>query len=227
MKKFLILLVMALMITALYAVDNSSWSWSERTQEFPGKAGVPVSLDTTGTFQAEIGFTTTGANNNEADQSIGEDLTAVADTGIVLKVDKAIGKAYYNDGTVDTNDIFATWLIKSGENLKVFLYADGPLKSGDKEIGWKLYDRTKDKVYVNCLPSEGEVGVSSGETVTTPPTANLYIYEHEPTVAKKKIKNYGSVELTVETESVWDKSAGEYKANLYMVIVSEGEGGTI
>ena len=225
MKKILILLVLALMVTAFLAADvTASWIWSDT---FPGKAGVPVSLDTTGTFQAEIGFTTTGADNNEADQSIGEDLTAVENTGIVLKVDKATGKAYYNynDGTVDTNDIFATWLIKSGENLKVFLYADGPLKSGDKEIGWKLYD--KNKVYVNCLPLEDEVGVSSGETVTTPPTANLYIYEHEPTVAKKKIKNYGSVELTVETESVWDKSAGEYKANLYMVIVSEGEGGTI
>ena len=226
MKKILILLVLALMVTAFLAADvTASWNWSD-TQTFPGKAGVPVSLDTTGTFQAEIGFTTTGANNNKANQSIGE-LTAVADAGIVLTVDKTTGRAYYNDGTVNTSAIFATWLIKSGENLKVFLYADGPLKSGDKEIGWKLYDRTKNKVYVNCLPLEDEVGVSSGETVTTPPTANLYIYEHELTIAKKKIKNYGSVELTVETESVWDKSAGEYKANLYMVIVSEGEGGTI
>lgn len=223
MKKILILLVLALMVTAFLAADVTAfWIWSD-TQTFPGKAGVPVSLDTTGTFQAEIGFTTTGANNNEANQSIGKELTAVENTGIFLKVDKATGKAYYNDGTVDTNDIFATWLIKSGENLKVFLYADGPLKSGDKEIGWKLYDRTKNKVYVNCLPLEDEVGVSSGETVTTPPTEDLYLYEHKP---DEKIKNYGSVELTVETESVWDKSAGEYKANLYMVIVSEGEGGT-
>lgn len=225
MKKFLILLVMALMITALYAVDNSSWSWSEGAQEFPGKAGVPVSLDTTGTFQAEIGFTTGKADNDEDSQSIGEELTAVADAEIVLTVDKATGKAYYNDGTVNKNDIFATWLIKSGENLKVFLYADGALKSGEKEIGWKLYDSTqKDKVYVNCPPSEDEAEVSSEETVTTPPTADLYLYEHTPTAA---IKNYDSVELTVETESVWNKSAGEYKANLYMVIVSEGEGGTI
>lgn len=210
------------MVTAFLAADvTAPWIWSD-TQTFPGKAGVPVSLDTTGTFQAEIGFTTTGANNNEADQSIGEELTAVENTGIVLKVDKATGKAYYNDGTVDTNDIFATWLIKSGENLKVFLYADGPLKSGGKEIGWKLYDRTKNKVYVNCLETV-TTGIPSAEEVTTPPTEDLYLYEHKP---DEKIKNYGSVELTVETESVWDKSAGEYKANLYMVIVSEGEGGT-
>ena len=218
MKKILILLVLALMVTAFLAADvTAPWIWSD-TQTFPGKAGVPVSLDTTGTFQAEIGFTTTGANNNEADQSIGEELTAVENTGIVLKVDKATGKAYYNDVTVDTDDIFATWLIKSGENLKVFLYADGPLKSGGKEIGWKLYenDSTQKTEYVNCLETP-TTGISSAEEVTTPPTEDLYLYKHKP---DEKIKNYGSVELTVETESVWDKSAGEYKANLYMVIVS-------
>ena len=223
MKKILILLVLALMVTASFAADvTASWIWSD-TQTFPGKAGVPVSLDTTGTFQAEIGFTTTGANNNEANQSIGKDLTAVENTGIVLKVDKATGKAYYNDGTVDTtNDIFATWLIKSGENLKVFLYADGPLKSGDdKEIGWKL-SGSNGTVYVNCLETP-TTGIPTAEEVTTPPTEDLYLYEHKP---DDKIKNYGSVELTVETESVWNKSAGEYKANLYMVIVSEGKGGT-
>lgn len=224
MKRILILLVLALMVTALFATDvPDSWIWSD-TQTFPGKAGVPVSLDTNKTFQAEIGFTTTAADNNKDDQSIGEELIAVADAGIVLTVDKATGKAYYNDDTVNTSAIFATWLIKSGENLKVFLYADGPLKSGKKEIGWKLYDRTKNKVYVSCLPLEEEVGVSPEETVTTPPTADLYLYEHKPD--EKKIKNYGSVKLTVETESVWGKSAGKYTANLYMVIVSVGEGGT-
>lgn len=219
MKKFLILLVLALMVTAFLAADvTASWIWSET---FPGKAGVPVSLDTNKTFQAEIGFTTTGANNNEADQSIGEELTAVADDGIVLTVDKETGKAYYNDGTVNTSDIFATWLIKSGEDIKVFLYADGPLKSGDKEIEWKL-SGSNGTVYVNCL-DPASVGIPNAEEVTTPPTADLYLYEHKP---DEKIKNYDSVELTVETESVWNKSAGEYKANLYMVIVSEGKGGT-
>lgn len=215
MKKILILLVMTFMVTAFLAADvTASWIWSD-TQTFPGKAGVPVSLDITGTFQAEIGFTTTGANNNEADQSIGKELTAVGAAGIVLTVDKATGKAYYNDGTVNTNDIFATWLIKSGENLKVFLYADGPLKSGDKEIGWKL-SGSNGTVYVNCLETT-TTGIPNAKEVTTPPTEDLYLYEHKP---DEKIKNYGSVELTVETESVWDKSAGEYKANLYMVIVS-------
>lgn len=224
MKRILILLVLAFMVTALFAADvTASWIWSD-TQTFPGKAGVPVSLDTKKTFQAEIGFTTGKADNDKDSQSIGE-LSAVANTGIVLTVDKATGKAYYNDDTVNTNDIFATWLIKSGENLKVFLYADGPLKSGEnEEIGWKLYDNdsTQKTEYVNCLETP-TTGIPSAEEVTTPPTKDLYLYEHKPTVA---IKNYDSVELTVETESVWDKSAGEYKANLYMVIVSEGEGGT-
>ena len=223
MKKILILLVMTFMVTAFLAADvTASWIWSD-TQTFPGKAGVPVSLDTKKTFQAEIGFTTGKADNDEDSQSIGE-LSAVADTGIVLTVDKATGKAYYNDDTVNTNDIFATWLIKSGENLKVFLYADGPLKSEKNEIGWKLYDNdsTQKTEYVNCLETP-TTGISSAEEVTTPSTEDLYLYKHKP---DEKIKNYGSVELTVETESVWDKSAEEYKANLYMVIVSEGEGGT-
>lgn len=229
------ILMMALLLSALAA--DASWTWVDTSNVFPGSAGTLVTLDMSDkTLQAEIGFTTSapGSDYQNLSNLVGAD-------GVFLNVfDSTTGKAWNNSAYVTPSSsslitptseskLYASWLIQSGESLNIYLYADGKLKkdgTGDGIIGWKVYNSASpNTIYVDCTNNSTEVGISANlpDSFTGP-----YIEKHVPTgkndSGNDDFKNYGSVELVVVSDSVWEEAAAKYTANLYMVIESVGEG---
>ena len=221
-------LMMALLLSALAA--DSFWTWGD-TSPFPGSAETLVTLDTSDkTLQAEIGFTTSAPGSGYQNLS-----NLVSTDGVFLNVfDSTTGKAWNNSAYVTPSSsslikpaseskLYASWLIQSGESLNIYLYADGKLKKDDTGdgIGWKVYNYSNNTTYVDCT-SGSSVGISTED----PPA--FFIEQHVPTgkddSGNDNFKNYGSVELVVVSDSVWEEAAAEYTANLYMVIESVGEG---
>lgn len=225
-------LMMALLLSALAA--DSSWTWGD-TSPFPGSAGTLVTLDTSNkTLQAEIGFTTSAPSSDGYLTNLSN---LVSTDGVFLNVfDSTTGKAWNNSAYVTPSSsslikpaseskLYASWLIQSGESLNIYLYADGKLKkdsTGDG-IGWKVYNSASpNTIYVDCTSGSSVVGISTED----PPA--FFIEQHVPTgkddSGNDNFKNYGSVELVVVSDSVWEEAAAIYTANLYMVIESVGEG---
>lgn len=228
-------LMMALLLSALAA--DSSWTRVDTSKEFPGSAETLVTLDTSDkTLQAEIGFTTSAPSSDGYLTNLSNLVSA---DGVFLNVfDSTTGKAWNNSAYVTPSSsslitptseskLYASWLIQSGESLNIYLYADGKLKedgNGDG-IGWKVYNYSNNTTYVDCTSGSSEVGISANrpDSFTGP-----YIEQHVPTgkndSGNDDFKNYGSVELVVVSDSVWEEAAAKYTANLYMVIESVGEG---
>lgn len=225
-KVFLSLLVVMLALVSVYADETaynaySKWDTDkvlEKSERFSTKA--EVYLDTTGTYQAEIGLTHDTANLSGTDVfytfSVGNFRPITAgDNAIKLEVDRTTGFASLPNET----PVHATWLIQSGQNLSVFLLADGAMKNRTFEgssINWVVTDADRGYKYIDTAAN---VNVDVPDN-TDQPDNNLYVYEHKPSVA---FKNYGSAELLISTsDSVWSKPAGNYEANLYLVLVNEG-----
>lgn len=225
-KVFLSLLVVMLALVSVYAdgtAYNAYSKWDtdkflEKSERFSTMA--EVYLDTTGTYQAEIGLTHDTANLSGTDVfytfSVGNfNPIKAGDNAIKLEVDRTTGFASLPNET----PVHATWLIQSGQNLSVFLLADGAMKNRTFEgssINWVVTDADRGYKYIDTAAN---VNVDVPDN-TDQPDNNLYVYEHKPSVA---FKNYGSAKLLISTsDSVWSKPAGNYEANLYLVLVNEG-----
>ena len=230
MKRISVLMaVLAIICSGLFAAVSWTWDGSS-TPISSGSASpfVPVTLNTSDiTKQAEIGFTSTEISNaSEA----GYKTFASGNGGTTVSTVEEIPLSNINvqDGTATTEagiTYYASWLIQSGLSLKVFLYAKSKLVNDSNpanEIGWSVTSR--DSTFIDCT-GNNTIGIEEGETVPSAPPNNEnnngYVYEHKPNSA---FKNYGSVELTVKSESVWTHPADSYKADLYMVIVADGTG---
>lgn len=230
MKRISVLMVvLAIICSGLFAAV--SWTWDGSTTPISsGSASpfVPVKLDTSNiTKQAEIGFTSTKISNaSEA----GYKTFASGNGGTTVLTVEEISLSNINvqDGTATTEagiTYYASWLIQSGLSLKVFLYAKSELVNDSdpaNKIGWSV--TSGDSTFIDCT-SGNTTGMVTDSTVPSAPPNNEnnngYVYEHKPNSA---FKNYGSVALTVKSESVWDHPADSYEADLYMVIVADGTG---
>lgn len=221
-------LILAVLLSCVMVFAESSWVWNGQDKTFPqgGNISVPVTLSTKETLQADIGFTSKAVTVTNGKLTLSDLINA--ETGVPLSVNTNNGKAS-NSETGKASPIYATWLIQSGEDIDVFLCADGKLKldpdDSENQIGWKVTRTDSDSTitYIDCMSSGSSVGIFDTSSVPTESPNNVYVYQHKPT-SKTKFKSYGSKELKIETESVWEKKAGSYKANLYMVIVSDSQG---
>ena len=234
MKKTLLVGLLLILISAgLYA--DTSWSWSAESGFNNATASTPVSLNTQSTIQAEIGFTTSAVAENENGYKNISNYTPVGDSGVVLSAfDSNTGKAWNNSAYITAQSgiikpetetkLYATWLLQSGQKLNIYLYADGALKlSGNdaESIGWKVSSKSGESevIYIDCTTGATETGISVDKPSSF---SEPYIEQHDatPTTTSNSddFKNYGSVELIVQTDSVWEHPAGSYKANLNMVI---------
>lgn len=236
MKKILMVVLLFLLISSVLCADTS-WSWNNPTDGFTNAgATTEVSLNTKSTIQAEIGFTTSTVAANEGGyKNIAVDYTPVGEGGVVLSAfDSNTGKAWNNSEYITAQSgiikpasetkLYATWLLQSGQKLNIYLYADGPLKlSGNdtESIGWKVSSKSGEGevIYIDCTTGAKEmIGISADKPNSF---SGRYIEQHDPTATASEsddFKNYGSIELIVQTDSVWDHPAGEYNANLNMVI---------
>lgn len=220
--------VLAIICSGLFAAV--SWTWDGSSTPISSGTSspfVPVTLDTSNiTKQAEIGFTSESISN---ESSAGYKTFASGGGTTVATVSEIpLSNINVQDGTATTEadeTYYASWLIQSGLSLKVFLYAKLELVNDSDTangIGWSV--TSGGKTFIDCT-GNNTIGIEEGETVPSAPPNNEnnngYVYEHKPNSA---FKNYGSVELTVKSESVWDHPADSYEANLYMVIVADGTG---
>lgn len=231
MKRISVLMVvLAIICSGLFAAV--SWTWDGSTTPISsGSASpfVPVKLDTSNiTKQAEIGFTSTEISNAS---KAGYKTFASGGEGTIVATVSEIPLSNINvqDGTATTEadeTYYASWLIQSGLSLKVFLYAKSELVNDSdpvNKIGWSVTSGAK--TFIDCTSGNTTGMVTDSTVPTAPPNNNNdnngYVYEHKP---DEEFKNYGSMELTVKSESVWDHPADSYKADLYMVIVADGTG---
>lgn len=233
MKKTLMVVLLFLLISSVLCADTS-WSWNTTDGFSNAGAATEVSLNTKSTIQAEIGFTTSAVAADESGYKNIADYTPVGEGGVVLSAfDSNTGKAWNNSGYITAQSgiikpasetkLYATWLLQSGQKLNIYLYADGPLKlSGNdtESIGWKVSSVSGESevIYIDCTTGATETGISADKPNSF---SGPYIEQHDPTATASDsddFKNYGSVELIVQTDSVWAHPAGEYNANLNMVI---------
>ena len=214
MRRVFMLFLIISVAVAVFAA--TSWSWSAGSVDSGSDSPfTPVTVDTTGTKQALIGFTSEEVNNSSA---YSETLSNPIDSnGIELTVANSTGIA-----TNNANSLYAAWMIQSGGALNLYIYGDGDLKIEGSEsgIGWKV--SSEGKTYVDCTSKNSQNIFDS-----KPESYNgNFIYQHTPSaesVNGGKYKNFGSIPLTVTSESVWNFPAGKYTANLYFVIESVGE----
>ena len=227
--------ILVLLLASINLFAAPFWSWTEDFAD--ASATTKVSLNTSDeTLQAEIGFTTKAVGSTENGHKKIDDYNPVSsETGVVLNAfDSTTGKAWNNSEYIEASSeivkpesetkLYATWLLQSGKKLNIYLYADGQLKlSSDelKTIGWKVTGNGGAPVYIDCTGS-ANIGISpSGKPDSF---SGKYIEQHNPNVstgdtgASDNFKNYGSVELVIQTDSIWALPAGEYTANLNMVI---------
>ena len=219
MKKVVLsLLIVMFAMTVAFATDAKFIYDAENPIESDGttSAYTPVYLNMTGTEQAEIGLTNAGVSeeSKKGYQGISSFGPIDSSTGIILKFDKGTGIAKNN------TDIYATWLIQSGQNIDLFLIGSGRMTERnsvhENTVGWKVkYDSV---TYIDCT-GEYQTGISTAP-VTAPTNDGAYISHHRPTVEGGTFKNYGSVLLNIETEDLWAKPSGYYTANLFFVICS-------
>lgn len=218
MKKVVLsLLIVMFAMTVAFATDAKFIYDAENPIESDGttSAYTPVYLNMTGTEQAEIGLTNAGVSeeSKKGYQGISSFGPIDSSTGIILKFDKGTGIAKNN------TDIYATWLIQSGQNIDLFLIGSGRMMTSAHKntVGWKV--TSGDSEYINCM-NNSKKGISE-TNVSAPTNGGAYICQHRPTVEGGTFKNYGSVLLNIETEDLWAKPSGYYTANLYFVICSE------
>lgn len=226
-KVFLSLLVVMLALVSVYAdgtAYNAYSKWDtdkvlEKSERFSTMA--EVYLDTTGTYQAEIGLTqdsATGASETTFYSFTQNNFRPInaGDNSIKLEVNRTNGYASLPNET----PVHATWLIQSGQNLSVFLLASGAMQNKTFEgssINWVVVDANNSQY--KYIDTSNNTNVNTPDN-TDQPINSLYVYEHNPS---KAFKNYGSVKLLISTsDSVWSKPAGNYEANLYLVLVNEG-----
>ena len=225
MKKVVLsLLIVMFAMTASFAADADAtfiYVAEKKPIESDGttSAYTHVYLDMTGTEQAEIGFTAAGVSeaSKKGYQGISSFGPINNSTGIILKFDKGTGIAKNN------TNIYATWLIQSGQDIDLFLIGSGRMserKSVHSEtVGWKVKKDGASDTYIDCTGAN-EIGISTSP-VTAPTNSGAYIDHHTPTATNGTFKNYGSVLLSIETEDLWAKPSGYYTANLYFVIYSK------
>lgn len=229
MKRISVLMaVLAIICSGLFAAVSWTWDGSS-TPISSGSASpfVPVTLNTSDiTKQAEIGFTSTEISN--ASEAGYKTFASGGGTTVATVSEIPLSNINVQDGIATTESgktYYASWLIQSGLSLKVFLYAKSELVNDSDTvdgIGWSVISGAK--TFIDCT-SGNTTGMVTDSTVPSAPPNNNdnngYVYEHKP---DRAFKNYGSVKLTVKSESVWDHPADSYEANLYMVIVADGTG---
>lgn len=205
-KTVFILTILLLVVPAVFAADRDPvYIW--QNGDVSGAADVLVSVDTSNkTQKCIVGFTS--VNPEPADSSIGvaSSVGNPADN-VVLTISATDGKARNSTG----EELYLYYQIASNENIIIKLYKEkeltGALTSDADTVKWQVMTEGD----IDDL-LENETGDSNA----------AHIYEHEPTT-----KTWGaadSIELDIgTTESLWDKKADNYTANLIVAISVDGQ----
>ena len=210
-KTVLLLLVMALSVTAVMAVDEGN-GYAEGAKD--PSSGWPVAT-------TKVAF-----NPGSAESAIVK--VAFTDDGIIpddaSDVKKSVNLAIdpdegttYNVATNSEDALYATWDITYGGTLNIYL-----------EIASPLTHETENTNTINWSVSVPEKGEISSESASEEKHAQLLIGEHDGSTDSGISTDSGATgkQITIKTTENFDtgKPTGSYSALLYLTVEDVGAG---
>ena len=219
-KRFTLLFVFIFSVSMVFAVNPYNWEYGT----INGNAETEVFIDTTGTELCRVGFSTATPTGYDTAP------TSVSADGIELVWD-----TFSNDGTVETNsDYYLYYQIKSGADIKIYMYGAGPLSGAEGNTDTvKWYVTVGEGKGAKSLKIDGDETADDGETKGR----KLLIHEHLPSPATTSSTTddgswktttygaYGGYKISIDTgsDSLWNKKADKYNSTLVVVIEADGE----
>ena len=218
MKKLILFLLILILISSytLFAADPVLGSWTWSSGAVSGSAYVPVSVNSKDTKKCVVGFTTSIPENFDVATSV----TSMTE-GVSLAISDVDGTASNSSAS-----LYLYYQIVSGENITIAIYGEKELSSTSEnstnqdKIKWAV--KNGNTTYVDFGIEETK-GNSEEEKVD--------IYQHRPqattptsesgVVIGNTFGKAGSIKLSINTESLWEKKADIYSANLIVVISTE------
>lgn len=217
MKKLILFLLILILISSytLFAADPVLGSWTWSSDAVSGSAYVPVSVNSKDTKKCVVGFTTSIPENFDVATSV----TSMTE-GVSLAISDVDGTASNSSAS-----LFLYYQIASGENISIAIYGEKALSpAADSEnkdtVKWTV--KNGNITYVDFGIDE-EKGNSEGNKVA--------VYEHRPqkttttsesgVVIGNTFGKAGSIQLSINTESLWEKKADVYSANLIVVVSTD------
>lgn len=221
MRKVLVLILALSLMGALYAANP--YVWTSGTVE--GEASTEVFVDTTGTQKCVVGFSSTKPT------SLTDTVTEISTDGVKLEVSTT-------DGTAATSKTFYLYYqIASGVDIDISMYGDDQLASTNNgntdKVNWYVTVKADDS-NSKSLSITG-TSTTSGDNSGNGESNALLIHEHRPSPTTEETTdpwhsyNYGAyggyaISINTGSDSLWDKRADKYSANLYVVISSDATG---
>ena len=208
MKKTVsILTILLLVVPAVFAADHDPvYIW--QNGDVSGAADVLVSVDTSDeTQKCIVGFTSVNPETTDSPIGVATTVENPADN-VVLTISATDGKARNSTG----EELYLYYQIASNENIIIKLYKEkeltGALTLDADTVKWQVITEGD----IDDL-SENETGVLNA----------AHIYEHKPTT-ETFWGAADSIKLDIgTTESLWDKKADNYTANLIVAISVDGQ----
>lgn len=223
MRKVLVLILALSLMGALYAANPYQW----QNGDVSGTASTEVFVDTTGTQKCVVGFSSTKPT------FLTDSVTAISDTGVELVVNATNGTA----ATLKT--FYLYYQIASGVDIDISMYGDDQLEgtSGNTDkVNWYVTVTAEN----NESPKTKKLSITGTSTMSGDDSGNgasnaLLIHEHQPSPTTTETTDpwhsynygaYGGYAISIDTgiDSLWDKRADKYSANLYVVISSDATG---
>lgn len=225
MRKVLVLILALFLMGALYA--ENPYEWTSGTVE--GKASAEVFVNTKGTQKCVVGFSSTKPT------SLTDTVTEISTDGVKLEVSTTDGTA----ATSTSTTFYLYYQIASGVDIDISMYGDKQLegKSGNPDkVNWYVTVTAEN----NGSSKTKELSITgtsttSGDNLGNGASNALLIHEHQPSPTTEETTNpwhsynygaYDSYAISINTgsDSLWDKRADRYSANLYVVISSDATG---
>ena len=220
MKKLILFLLILILISSytLFAADPVLGSWTWSSDAVSGSAYVPVSVNSKDTKKCVVGFTTTIPE----DFGVATTVTPIASSsGVSLTISDADGTA-----SNSSDPLYLYYQIVSGENINIAIY-------GEKELSSTSENSTNQDKVKWAVKNGNTTYVDFGieETKGNSDEEKVDIYQHRPqattptsesgVVIGNTFGKAGSIQLSINTESLWEKKADIYSANLIVVISTE------
>ncbi len=207
MKKFLVVMIIALLAAPLFADGEGRFYSDERLTE-PGNATLNVTLDLSDSqeegddplYSVEVGFSAgadlSGFNEDSYAKQDGSYTAPKQVDSLSLILGESIAKG--------PDDLYVYWIIKSAQGITIDLAMPSALKTADeKSIDWTASWGT--------------------EPVTTIGGASNYNDTGDEILDRTSVAAYGDVgaeKITVETGNILSAAPGTYTGTLKLIITA-------
>lgn len=212
MKRIASLLLMLLFVLLSSIAEPISWNSVNGGDN--GTTSVDLIVDTKKKLREPIvGFT-----YDSTVSSVDASVTSIGGEGIELTLNRTTGRAS------NAKPVYFYYQIVSGEKLTISLQGQAPLKGDSlgESVNWYVDWDNKNETRELSM------------TVETPVTNGIHLHDPQKTTTDDSTDSigysdlvgaYGTYEVKITTDNVWEKPADRYSANLYVVITDESGGG--